>query len=78
MYFQANQSPNGAIKKLIRYTIICLETDVEGGIVLSGFPQLEQKLADRSTEALQVEQTILGRVSILLGCGDRCYDRIHC
>ena len=44
--------------------IICLETDVAGGLDLSGFPQLEQKLADAIICVLQKEQTIPGVVSI--------------
>jgi hypothetical protein len=43
---------------------ICRETDVTGGMALSGFPQLGQKLADAIIFALQEEQTIPGEVSI--------------
>jgi hypothetical protein len=45
--------------------MICLETDVAGGIALSEVPQLEQKLADDIICALQEEQTIPGGVSML-------------
>jgi hypothetical protein len=41
-----------------------LETDVAGGKVLSGFPQLEQKLADEIICALQEGQIIPGEVSM--------------
>ena len=45
--------------------IICLEIDVAGDIVLSGFPQFKQKWADANADVLQEEQTIARRVSIL-------------
>jgi hypothetical protein len=57
-YFQAYQSPNGARKKLIRYMIICFETDIEGMLGLSLMPQLRQKLADDGEDALQAGQTV--------------------
>jgi hypothetical protein len=63
-YFQAYQSPNGARKKLIRYMIICFETDIEGMIGLSPLPQPGQKLADAGDNALQAGQTIPTCVSI--------------
>jgi hypothetical protein len=54
--------------------MICLEMDVAGGIALSGFPQLGQKLADHIIGVLQEEQTIPGGVSILyiLPCSFYC------
>ena len=64
-YFQANHSPNGARKKLTRQMIICLETVVEGGIVLSPLPQLGQKVADEGNDALQAEQTVPASASML-------------
>ena len=42
----------------------CLETDVEGGVIPSLLPQLEQKLADDGTDALQTGQTLPGKLEI--------------
>ena len=42
----------------------CLETDVAGGVIPSLLPQLEQKLADDGTDALQAGQTIPGKLEI--------------
>jgi len=43
--------------------MICLKTDVAGGIILSGLPQCGQKLAEEGTNVLQAEHTTPGSVA---------------
>ena len=63
-YFHAYQNPNGGKNKLIRYTTICLDNVVAGGLSLNGLPQLEQKYAIAGIADPHDGQVVSGCVSI--------------
>ena len=57
-------SPNGARKKLTKYTRSCFVSDVESGSALNFFPHCEQKFADAEAAVWHDGQCISDVTSI--------------